>query len=202
MNEADNKNSGGGESVGGRPERQIDPSRWVDEYGDYMYRYALSRVRSPELAEEVVQEMFVGALKSVDQFKGTGAERAWLLGILKRKIADHFRRRARAAARETADEDVAEILFKPDGHWKSDPRIFGKRPESDLENSEFWKAFRACLGTLPQRQGDVFVMRELDGRQSDEICSDLNLTSSNLWVLLHRARLKLANCLKNSWQAA
>ena len=180
----------------------VDPSRWVDEYGDFLYRFAMSRLRGVEAAEEVVQETFVAALQSIDQYAGRGAERAWLLGILKRKIVDAIRQRSRVQTVADDGDDLAEQLFDQKGGWKSDPRVFGPRPGAALESAEFWDAFRACLETVPQRQADAFALRELDGKSGEEVCKDLGISPNNLWVLLYRARLRLSNCLKVRWQAA
>ncbi len=180
----------------------LNPSAWVDQYGDYLYRYALSRLRDPESSEEVVQETFVAALRNVEQYSGRGEERAWLLGILKRKIVDLVRQRNRTASLGTDDGgDPTEVLFTRRGFWKSDPRIFGSDPAEPIEREEFWEIFRGCLEGLPQRQADAFTLREMDGRAGEEICKELHVSSSNLWVLLYRARLRLADCMKTRWQA-
>lgn len=179
-------------------ETQLDPSQWVDAYGDYLYRYARSRLRDPEASEEVVQETFVAGLKGSAQYAGRGSERAWLLGILKRKIIDHVRRRNRAAIggdREFGD-DFAEQLFDQTGQWKHDPRIFGENPAAALESSDFYRILQHCLDALPKGQADAFTLREVEGEKSADVCHVLGITSSNLWVLLHRARLRLAACMK------
>lgn len=181
---------------------QLDPALWVERYGDYLYRYALSRLNNSEFAEEVVQETFVAALRARDQFSGRGAERAWLLGILKRKIVDSVRQRVRLRTGQ-GDEmgtDPSEFLFDQKGTWREDPRMFGRNPLTALENQEFWQVFRMCLETLPEKQSLVFAARELDGKQSAKICKEFEISSSNLWVLLHRARLGLMRCLKSRWQ--
>lgn len=177
----------------------LDPTGWVDRHGDLLYRYALSRLRDPDSAEEVVQETFVAALRGKDQYTGAGAEGAWLLGILKRKIIDCVRRRNRPdAGRETEPgEDPSETLFDEKGNWRSDPRIMGRQPEALLEREEFWQTFRGCLDSLPQRQADVFALREVEDLSSEHICKALQITPSNLWVLLHRARLRLMICMKS-----
>lgn len=181
--------------------RSIDPSAWLDQYGDYLYRYALSRLRDAESAEEVVQETFVSALRARDQFAGKGTEQAWLVGILKRKIVDLVRKRNRATSAHGSDmdEDLSETLFDNRGHWRVDPRVFGSNPQSILESREFWSVFRACLAKLPQRQADVFTLREMDDRTGAEICKELDVSASNLWVLLYRARVGLSRCLKSNW---
>jgi RNA polymerase sigma-70 factor (TIGR02943 family) len=185
----------------GENKKQANPAEWVDRHGDYLYRYALSRLRDSDASEEVVQETFVAGLRSVDQYSGSGAERAWLLGILKRKIVDHVRQRSRAGSVDTGEDshDPSDALFDQKGAWKVDPRIFGSEPSALLERREFWQVFRRCLDGLPARQADAFTLRELDGKSSQQVCKDLEITPSNLWVLLYRARLSLANCMKARW---
>ena len=183
-------------------ERNVNPAHWLQEHGDFLFRYAVSRIRDPEVAEEIVQETLVAAIGAVDQYSGQGTERAWLLAIQKRKIIDHFRRRSRLAAVSLSEGEEAAFnaLFDGTGHWRADPRFLGKRPDERLEREEFWAALRDCISRLPSRQADVFVMRELDGSESDAICKDLEISTSNLWVLLHRARLQLATCLRGRWR--
>ncbi|MDA7977656.1 MAG: sigma-70 family RNA polymerase sigma factor [Pirellulales bacterium] len=181
---------------------KTDPLRWVDEYGDFLFRYAKSRLREDQAAEDAVQDTFVAALKHADQYSGAGAEKAWLLGILKRKIIDLVRKRQRSVTSEHDDNstDISGQLFDRRGHWRSDPRIFGPTPDSALEQAEFWEILKSCMQGIPQRQADVFALRELDGLNTQEICQELQVSPSNLWVLLSRARMRLSNCLKLRWQ--
>ena len=178
--------------------RELDPVHWVDEYGDYLFRYALSRLRDCESAEEAVQETFVAGLSALAQYSGKGAERAWLLGILKRKVIDLIRGRSKFTVIDLEDE-ISERLFKSNGRWKSDPRIFGSQPEAEMERAEFWHTLQACLDGLPLKQRDVFTLREVEDMNAKEICSSLGISRANLWVLLHRARLRLADCMKTNW---
>lgn len=184
---------------------ELDPERWVDDHGDYLYHYALSRLRDPVQAEDFVQEALLAALKSHHRFEGRSTERSWLTGILKNKILDHFRK----AGRETSFTDVEfyqdeeERTFEnqqfPD-HWNSSAApTEWTAAGSALDQEEFWKVFHECSGQLPDRISRVFLLREVDGMPSDEICSTLNITPSNLWVMLHRARLALRRCLEVHW---
>lgn len=181
-----------------RPSATIHPSEWLNRHGDSLYRFALSRLRNPDAAEEVVQETLVAAWGAREQYSGQGSEGAWLLGICKRKVVDYVRRRSRldAAAGGEWDADPSANFFDSKGNWRFDPRFTRNRPEANLESEEFWRAFRGCLDGLPSRQSSVFVLRELDGLTCPEICHDMGITSSNLWVLLHRARLHLTRCMK------
>jgi RNA polymerase sigma-70 factor (ECF subfamily) len=175
----------------------VSPENWLEQHGNFLFSYALSRLRDANAAEEAVQETFLAGLKAAAQYSGKGEERAWLLGILKRKIVDSVRRRNRQAAiGSESGETWLDSIFDVKGHWRSDPRFLATQPSDSLERQEVWAAFRECLGKLPTRQADVFVFRELDDWDSEKICKELEISPSNLWVLLHRARLQLAKCLQ------
>ena len=181
--------------------KTLDPASWVDRYGDYLYRYAVSRLRDSNPAEEVVQETFVAALQHVKQYAGKGSERAWLLGILKRGIIDLIRVRNRTTSLAEEDSnDLSEALFDRNGSWRKEIRSASYQPLDSLEREEFWRILHGCLETLPSRQADVFVLREMDDQNTKEICKEMEISASNLWVLLYRARMQLSNCMKNRWQ--
>ncbi len=180
---------------------QTDPEQWLERYGDYLFRYAMSRLRDADAAEEVVQETLVAALANVKQFAGRGSERGWLIGILKRKIVDTIRRRTRMRARGFDDgDDPADLLFDERGHWRREAWEKSELPSTAMENQEFWDALWECLEGVPQRQADAFTLRELEGVSTESICQELGVTPSHVWVLLYRARTRLAQCLKSRWQ--
>ncbi len=179
------------------------PENWVEEHGDYLYRFALSRLRDAKTAEDVLQETFLAALHSLDRFEGRSSERNWLTGILKHKILDYFRRRGREVGLADRDEpaDVNPEWFDEEGHWKLDdnsPAEWGD-PDRTLEQSRFWEAVGRCLGELPSRTARAFTLREIDEEETEAICKALNITPTNLWVMLHRARMHLRRCLELHW---
>ena len=178
-----------------------DPERWLEDYGDYLYRYALSRLRDGTAAEEVVQETFLAGIRFQDRYSGEGAERAWLLGILKRKIVDYVRMRNRYDRDGSWEDsnDPSAQLFDQNGRWKTD--AFAAAPPDQLESQEIWDVVNNCLQHLPKGQADVFVLSVMEEMDSDQICSELDITPSNLWVRLHRARLALAKCVSARWFA-
>lgn len=180
----------------------MDPEKWVDEYGDLLYRYALLRVGNTGIAEDLVQETLCSALESRDRFSGKSSEKTWLVGILKHKVIDHFRKSSRElTAIEThdlPDSDDAD-LFDEKGHWRIAPEKWKGSPDELLENKEFWEIFHHCLDGLSPAIRQVFTLREIDGLDSDQICKDLSITSTNLWVMLHRARNGLRQCLESKW---
>ncbi|MCH7589670.1 sigma-70 family RNA polymerase sigma factor [PVC group bacterium] len=177
------------------------PETWVDHYGDYLYRYALSRLRNAGLAENLVQETFLAALHSRDRFSGLSTEKTWLTGILKHKIVDHFRKNYRehpVSDFVNEDESVDEFFTKS-GIWKNQPGHWTLNPAELLENKEFWEVFKECLNRLSGPMADAFMLSTMEGMKTDEICKILNVTQNNLWVLLHRARMKLRQSLENCW---
>ena len=183
-------------------EQKYDPSKWVEEHGDALYRFAILRVKDPLVAEDLVQETFLAALKGIDRFKGGSALRTWLVGILKHKIIDFFRRnRPEILASDLGsmdDETEADRLDRSDARRDKHPVWHGD-PDNLLRNKEFWGVLMACLDDLPENHRRVFSLREIDGIKGEEICKILEITSTNLWVILHRARGKLQNCLENNW---
>lgn len=186
---------------GTTPERTLEPEQWVASYGDYLYRYAFSRLRDANAAEEVVQETFLAGIRFLDQFTGTGSQRGWLLGILKRKIVDHVRKRSRydRDGAGDGDADPTAQLFDEKGFWKRGAATWSSTPESQLERDELWSIVQSCLKHLPDGQADVFVLSVMEEMDGAEICRELNISQSNLWVRLHRARLKLSRCVGALW---
>lgn len=188
------------------PGAASNPETWVDAHGDYLFGYALARVRDPVRATDLVQETFLAALKG-GGFAGRSTERTWLTGILKHKIADHFRR----AGRETPFTDLEffregeAALFEREGWskgvWQADqaPGDWSAKAGEELDRAAFWQAFWECVGGLPPRIAEVFVRREIDEVECDELCRTLGVSPNNLWVMLHRARLALRRCLENNW---
>lgn len=179
-----------------------DPSTWVDLHGDGLYRFAILRVKNSEVAEDLVQETFLAAIKAVDRFKGGSSIRTWLVAILKRKIIDYFRKSNKEipeADLKSWDEDDDREYFDKTGHWKRPLEEWKDSPEELVESKDFWKTFHACLSGLPEAHRRAFTLREIDGVEGEEICEILSITPNNLWVMLHRARSKLRKCLDATW---
>lgn len=179
----------------------LEPSEWLDAYGDYLYRYAMSRLRDTNAAEEVVQETFLNGIRKIAQYSGEGSQRGWLLTILKRKIVDHARQRARFDRDGTVgtDHDPTEELFDKRGHWKRGVAAWMNGPVDAIESSELWEIVEDCLTHLPKGQSSVFTLSVIEELDSEQICRELEITPSNLWVRLHRARIGLANCVGARW---
>jgi RNA polymerase sigma-70 factor (ECF subfamily) len=178
-------------------------ANWVDEHSDFLYRFALARVRDASAAEDLVQETFLSALKSSGSgspaFQNRSSARTWLAGILKHKIADHFRSKWRGAlGLETEGSDFMDESFDGTYHWKEPPLDWKTSPEKLAENDELRKVLEECFGRLNERLRGLFVMREVDGLDTATLCKDFGISATNLWVLLHRARHQLKTCLEKN----
>jgi RNA polymerase sigma-70 factor (ECF subfamily) len=184
------------------PLSKVNPDSWVDQHGDCLYRYALIRVRNPEVAEDLVQETLFAALRASANFRGTASERSWLYGILKNKTIDYFRKLAQEVEftdLEFLEEEMSHKFIDQGWDHKLGPTEWKPEPEAALDRKEFWETFRGCLDKLPPRVADVFVLRELEQMDTAQICEALRVSQNNLWVMLHRARMALRECLELNW---
>ena len=174
----------------------------LEQLRAYLLRYAMLQLRNPVLAEDVVQETLLAALDSRSRFSGKSAYRTWAVGILKHKIIDAARKRSReqslTADTEDSEADVIDALFDADGGWRQIPAGWGD-PEKSFEDGRFWETLERCLELMPARTARAFMMREITDITSDEICKEIVVTPTNLWVMLHRARLSLRECLNSKW---
>ncbi|MCK4893142.1 MAG: sigma-70 family RNA polymerase sigma factor [Calditrichia bacterium] len=182
-----------------------NPEEWVERHGDYLFRVALIRVQSKQLAEDMIQETFLAALKAYDSFHGKSSERTWLVSILKRKIIDHYRKNSRFVSIQnenslgTLPDFVGEGERK--GRWNESmaPLDWGKNPLNSLEQSELRDVLQKCIASLKENLAAIFVLREIEDKNTEEICKELNISASNVWVMLHRARTQLRRCLEINW---
>ncbi len=178
----------------------LNPDSWVDLYADYLFNYAVARVNDTETAKDLVQETFFAGLKSAKNFKGDAAERTWLIAILKRKVIDHYRKinskKGKAEVRMTYSSGNDS-----EGDWMeeqiADP--FSVMENSAIENEELGLAIQECISKLPKKQALVFTMKTIQGMDTEDICNELDINPSNLWVMIHRARTALMECLNQNW---
>jgi len=178
----------------------LNPDLWVDAYADYLFNYAVARVSDSEIAKDLVQETFFAGLKSAKNYKGDAAERTWLIAILKRKVIDHYRKinsnKGKAEVRMSYNSNV-----DAEGDWLeeqvADP--YSLLENSDLENEELGLAIQECIAKLPKKQALVFTKKTIQGISTEDICNELGINPSNLWVIIHRARTGLMECLNSNW---
>ncbi len=183
---------------------ELDANQWVDLYGDMMFRYTVVRVQDHDAAEDIVQTALIAALQARTSFEGRSAVKSWLFGILKHKILDHFRNQKTKNLYEVTangDADPLERAFDESGHWIQPPTHWAFDPEKSAENSQLQETLASCLARLPEKYRMVFVLKEVEGMSTEDICETLNINSSNLWVILHRARNQLRKYMEQHFHA-
>ncbi|MDP1770207.1 MAG: sigma-70 family RNA polymerase sigma factor [Nitrospirota bacterium] len=180
-----------------------DSHSLIDVHGDFLYRFALVRVRNQDVAEDLVQETFLAALQGTFRESGPTAERRWMIGIMKHKIVDYFRRKIREPIQNPDQADHrAEDVVLDDVHWKPEAaamQAWPEQPDGLIERRQFWDALAGCMERLPPRAAQVFTLRELDELETEQICELLQLTPTNFGVILHRARKQLRDCLSSRY---
>lgn len=170
-----------------------------------MLRFATMQLSDSHLADDVVQEALMGAFKGTQAFRGQAAIKTWVFAILKNKIADALRQKHRsseasALLHENEEHEDYSEAFRPNGHWQPASRPAAwSHPQEALDQTQFWLVFELCLEQLPDKQGRAFMMREFVEMSTEEICQEMHVSLSNLNVLLHRARMRLRECLTIKW---
>ncbi len=178
----------------------LSPNLWIDNYADYLFNYAVARVKDSDLAKDLVQETFFAGLKSAKNFQGKATERTWLVSILKRKIIDYYRKinskKGKAEVRMTFYEDGEN-----EGNWLEErvPQNWENESEKIIENEELKNQLDYCIHNLPEKYAMVFRMKTIQEFETEEICKELDITPSNLWVIIHRARTQLRKCMEDNW---
>ena len=175
----------------------LNPQKWVSNYADLLYGFTFTRVRSKDLAEDLIQDTFISALKSKDNFKGGSSESTWLISILRNKIIDYYRKSSTKNEVSMVEDD--SFFEDDDGSWKKSkmPEPWEGQEETldvDLFNSQL----RNCVSHLPAKNMSVFTLKYLDGESTEDLCKELDITSSNYWVIMHRTKLLLRKCLQKS----
>ena len=179
-----------------------DFARQVEVLRPQLMRFARAQLRNDAWAEDAVSDTVLAALERPQSFSGGSQLKTWLVGILKHKLIDQLRRHTREIASSPDDDaGLEDLVFVPDGHFR-DREVDWGNPEASLGERQFFTVLQACVENLPPTQGRCFMMREWLELEAEEICKELSISSTNLWVLLHRARLRLRECLQAKWFAA
>lgn len=174
----------------------LDPKTLVNEHSDYLLSFAMSKLRDTELSKDLVQDTFLSALKNIDTFEARSTVRTWLTSILNRKIIDHWRKA------ETRYSDPVSNYFDQDDkqkHWimEKAQNAALENIEKQIEKAETMEQLNECLEALPEKWKGIISSKYLEEKESDIICKDLDVSPSNLWVIIHRAKLVLRDCLKS-----
>jgi RNA polymerase sigma-70 factor (ECF subfamily) len=179
------------------PSQISPPERWFDAHAEPLFRYAMARLRRRADAEDAVQETLLAALRSSREFRGDSTERTWLIGILNHKVVDQIRAAERREGMTDLDADAE--FFAANDRWKRPPAALVIDDVDLVENEEFWQQVDRCLDGLPARQARAFSLYSIEDHEPEAACKQLGVSTTNLWVLLHRARLRLRACLEVNW---
>lgn len=180
----------------------INPKHWVEQYSDQLFKFVISRVSDSETAKDLVQDTFLSALKSLGNFREEVSEKNWLYSILKNKIIDHYRSKAKQSITELNGLlEETQDFFDEVENWKESarPKQWVVDYSQNVETKEFFEILEKCKKKLSELQNAVFTLRYLDDNNSDKICKELNISSSNYWVLIHRSKLQIHKCLEKNW---
>lgn len=178
----------------------LNPEKWVSLYADYLFNYTISRLNDKDLAKDLVQDTFFSALKAKENFKGESSERTWLIAILKRKIVDYYRK-----INSTKGKAEVRMNFYADGEregeWleESVPTDWSGEIDKKIENQELALVLEKCISDLPEKYAMVFRMKTIQQIETEDICKELDISTSNLWVIIHRARTQLRKCMEKKW---
>lgn len=186
--------------------------QWIALYGDYLYSLAVFKTNDELLSQDLVQETFLSALKARESFKGDSSAKTWFTTILNNKIIDHYRRKN--LLQHTSDylmeteSSFHKAFFSEEaddwGHWKKEtaPKAWSSHADARLNNNELRKIIDYCFKKLPSKLAPVFIARFVDEKEAEKICKELDISSSNYWTIIHRAKVLLRACLEKNWFAA
>lgn len=186
--------------------QELNPKEWVKKYSSYLVNYAFYRVNDKDLAEDLVQDTFLSALKAIQTFKGAASEKTWLTAILKNKIIDHYKKASTQKESplqlNTYSAPNYDHFFDDEkmGHWqKNATPLDWNSSEYKTERSEFQEMLNRCLEKLPVKWKGIFSLSVLEEGTANEVCKEFNITSSNFWVIMHRSKLQIRECIEKNW---
>jgi len=182
----------------------LQPDLWLKLYGNYLFSIAFIKLSNREIAEDIVQETFIAALKAKETFKNNSSEKTWLTTILNNKIVDYYRKKdvlknSIEYINETS-KSFDEHFFEDNGHWldKAAPQEWNNA-DKDVNRNEFYRILQYCIQKMPPKLVPVFIAKFIDENDPEIICKEYEITSSNYWVMLHRARVLIRSCLEKNW---
>ncbi len=187
----------------------LHPEKWIANYGDYLLSIAILKTNNREVAEDLVQESFLSAIKSKDSFRGDCSEKTYLVSILNHKIIDFYRKKDVLKNTESYLNDTEESFdshfFKKDSFsnkiWKSEsyPQSWDSKADDEIQQNEFQKILEFCLSKVPSKLAPIFISKYIDDLDSEEICKEFGISTSNYWVIIHRVKLLMRSCLEKNW---
>lgn len=188
----------------------LNPSTWISKYGDYLFSIAMLKTSNRETAEDLVQESFLSAIKAKDSFRGDSSEKTWLVSILNNKIIDYYRKKdvlkntteyLTDTEKSFNDSFFGMETMMSNAHWTNEasPKNWSSNADEKIMQSEFQRVLEKCIGLMPPKLAPIFISKFIDEEETETICKDFQLTSSNYWVIIHRAKLLIRSCLEKNW---
>jgi len=178
-----------------------DLSAWVNNYTSELYSWALHKVSNDETAADLVQDTFLAAAEKFDSFKGDSSPKTWLYSILNHKIIDYYRKKVNQPVQR--ENQSFSLFFSDEGDWQESRKPKSWHGQEDeqhlLDDHEFQEVLKKCLDALPGKWGVCVKLKYLTEKSGDEICQELDITPSNYWQIIHRAKLQLRDCVEKNW---
>lgn len=180
---------------------------WVKEYSTELYSWARHKTSDKEWAEDLVQETFIAAFQSLEKFEGTSSAKTWLFSILNHKLLDYYRKKYRTRDKiesqksDLASNQLAHTFFAEDGHWNDNesPINWDRTTTNLMDDEDFNSAFSGCIDKLPLHWNAAVRMKYLEQRNGEEICQELEVSTTNFWQIIHRSKIQLKKCLELNW---
>ncbi len=179
--------------------KTINLTEWVEIYTNELYSWALYKVSDAELAKDLVQDTFLVAAEKIETFKGESSPKTWLFSILNYKVIDVYRNRVKQPV--SMDSNVFSSFFDGDGSWHLDkrPQNWQEEEQHLLDDADFQDVLKKCLEALPEKWNTAVKLKYLTEKNGKEICQELGIATTNLWQIVHRAKLQLRDCIENNW---
>ncbi len=187
----------------------LNPAQWLALYGDYLFSIAMIKLNDRQLAEDMLQETFLSAIKAAPNFRGESSEKTWLTTILNNKIIDQYRKKSVV---KTVTEYINQtelsftLSFFESGqgvipHWLEEayPRHWATGADAHLNQREFEDILNDCIKKMPDKLKLIFMAKFMEEETADHICKEFDLSSSNYWVIIHRAKVLMRSCLEKNW---
>lgn len=181
------------------PDHKQNLSEWVELYTSELFSWALFKISDEELAKDLVQDTFVAAAEKIQDFRGDSAPKTWLFSILKFKIIDIYREKAKMPM--AADASVFSDFFDEDGSWYKNkrPQAWSDDDTHLLDDHDFQLVLKECMDALPEKWNACMKLKYYMDKSGDEICQELGITPTNFWQIMHRAKLNLRDCVEMNW---
>lgn len=188
--------------------KNITISQWVNDWTQDLLSWALLKTNDTDVSQDLVQETFLAALKSFENFQNKSQPKTWLISILNHKISDHFSKTSKnkiVNSKSMSSDDATHLIdsyYDDNGGWQKDSfsNVWDKEDASLLDNPDFIKVWEACMEDLPPKWKEAITSKYIFDKKSDEISQELNISVTNYWQYISRAKVLLKKCIEVYWK--